>query len=276
MPWLSGLSLVDIHLDGYSFNWSHSVAEVGAEELLGGVGLDVVDLAQKAKIRWVIKEDENTKYFHVYDSACYDFLDGILERIGFGVRWKRWIHGCLKSFIVLRQGDPLSPFLFIVVMEFTSLSQRLWIKESSLISHLFYVDDTIFISEWRDSKFSNIVGILQCFFLASDLKINIYKYRLLGLGVNFIEFESVDLFTSCAAIKGSFTYLGILVGGSMSKQNSWSEIPMGVQAKLESLRNRFLDVDKDDMKISWFSWENALASNENEGLGIFPTCSLGS
>ena len=48
----------------------------------------------------------------VYDSACYDFLDGILERIGFGVRWKRWIHGCLKSFIgfILDNGIPTVEF----------------------------------------------------------------------------------------------------------------------------------------------------------------------
>ena len=34
------------------------------KSLLDLYRLDVVDLAQKAKIRWVIKEDENTKYFH--------------------------------------------------------------------------------------------------------------------------------------------------------------------------------------------------------------------
>lgn len=59
-----------------------------------------------------------------------------------------------------------------------------------------------------------------------------------------------------------------LLGSLLTYYMSMYKIPMGVQAKLESLRNRFLDVDKDDMKISWFSWENALASNENEGLGV--------
>nr|GEU70763.1 RNA-directed DNA polymerase, eukaryota [Tanacetum cinerariifolium] len=109
-----------------------------------------------------------------FDSIRWDYLDDVLTMFGFGIKWRGWISGCLKSAIGpvlvngnpttkfqfhkgLKQGDPLSPFLFILVMESLHLSFRrvmdaglfsgISINNSLTISNLFYADDVVFIDD---------------------------------------------------------------------------------------------------------------------------------
>ncbi|GJS48397.1 hypothetical protein Tco_0598518 [Tanacetum coccineum] len=51
------------------------------------------------------------------------------------------------------------------------------------ISHLFYADDVIITTEWNSINLDNIIHILQVFYLASGLKINIHKSNIYGIGV---------------------------------------------------------------------------------------------
>ncbi|GJS76753.1 RNA-directed DNA polymerase, eukaryota [Tanacetum coccineum] len=75
----------------------------------------------------------------------------------------------------LKQGDPLSPFLFILVMESLHISfnnilnfglyKGIRIDESLTLSHLFYADDAVFIGKWDKANVITIVNMLKCFIL---------------------------------------------------------------------------------------------------------------
>ncbi|GJY58810.1 putative RNA-directed DNA polymerase, eukaryota, reverse transcriptase zinc-binding domain protein, partial [Tanacetum coccineum] len=123
-----------------------------------------------------------------FDSVRWDYLDSIMEKIGFGNKWRSWIHGCFfnarSSVLVngsptsefdlyrgLKQGDPLSLFLFILSMEgLHSLSckaEDLGLfkganigRDDMNVSHLMYADDVIFLGEWSDTNAHNLVCML--------------------------------------------------------------------------------------------------------------------
>ena len=167
----------------------------------------IEDYRSRKKEGLVVKID----FEKAYDNVYWGFLDFVSQKKNFGDKWISWIRGCLasvsysvlingrprgkfKGFKGLRQGDPLSPFLFTLVADGLSrLMERAsriryvkgWRvgKDKVMVSHLQFADDTIFFLEPEGSSFKNLLTVLALFCYVSRLKINVSKSTLLGIAV---------------------------------------------------------------------------------------------
>nr|GFB47118.1 RNA-directed DNA polymerase, eukaryota [Tanacetum cinerariifolium] len=142
----------------------------------------------------------------------------------------------------LKQGDPLAPYLFILIIKSLHLSfarvveagffKGVKISDSVTISHLFYADDAVFVGEWSNSNLSSIMNVLNYFLLAFGLKINVHKSQLLGVDVSFDIVEVVAYSLGCSVIKTLFKYLEVPVGGNMSSIKAWDDIIWKIKSRL--------------------------------------------
>ncbi|GKC65640.1 RNA-directed DNA polymerase, eukaryota, reverse transcriptase zinc-binding domain protein [Tanacetum coccineum] len=251
-------------------------------------------------VQWCKAKKKQTMVFKVdfekaYDSVRWDFLNDVMKKFGFGEKWCNWIRKCLQtsrgSVLVngsptqefqfykgLKQGDPLLPFLFILVMESLHTSfQRvveggffkgIKLNSSLYMSHLFYADDVIFMGQWNQDNIDTLIRVLDVFYRASGLRINMSKSKLLGISVETSKMEQAATKIGCSMLKTPFMYLGARVGDQMSRINAWKEIMMVLQ-NMEAIRARFFNgADLNTRKSCWVSWKKVMSTKDNGGLGV--------
>ena len=97
---------------------------------------------------------------------------------------------------------------------------------------LQFADDTIFLCE---DSFNNVVtlkAILRGFELASGLKINFHKSKLVGINVQSSDVACYTKTLNCKQMGVLFKYMGLEVGGSPRKKQFWDPIVNKLKAKL--------------------------------------------
>ena len=190
----------------------------------------------------------------------WHFLDSVLQQMGFGSIWRGWINSCLATTSVsvlvngtptspfpmkrgLGQGDPLSPFLFVLVVEVLSrllhtassggLFRGLKVRKDEVhISHLQFADDTIVMCEAQLDYIRNVKKLLQGFQAISGLKVNYQKSGLLVLGMDDAWKQEALSILGCSLLDLPFNYLGFPLGTSMRLVSSWNPILQKIKQKL--------------------------------------------
>ncbi|XP_022031847.1 uncharacterized protein LOC110932904 [Helianthus annuus] len=153
----------------------------------------------------------------------------------------------------MRQGDPISPFLFVAVMEALSClidkAMELGIffgiklpNDGPVLSHLFFADDALIIGEWNESNAFNIVRILRCFHVCSRLRINLGKSNIYGIGVDLASVGNLAEVVGCKPDSLPFKYLGLKVGANMNRVNNWRPVYDVFESRLALWKSALLSI----------------------------------
>nr|GFC78092.1 RNA-directed DNA polymerase, eukaryota [Tanacetum cinerariifolium] len=182
----------------------------------------------------------------------------------------------------LKQGDPLAPYLFILIMESLHLSfsravvagifTGIKIDSSLTISHLFYADDVVFIGEWSNTNLTG-VGTSNDTVIATTLNLGCsvmktpFKYLGVMVGGNSLTIKSWDdtigklkarlsnWKLKTLSIGGRLTLLKSVLGSAPIYNMSLYKVPKSVLHLMESIRrNFFTGIQGDERKITWVKW----------------------
>ncbi|XP_035843871.1 uncharacterized protein LOC110927588 [Helianthus annuus] len=220
------------------------------------------------KVIGTVISDSQSAFVKAYDNVNWNFLIATMSQMGFLNKWCMWIRGILESarssILVngsptfefqcskgLRQGDPISPFLFIIVEVLSCMIEKarseeefsgIYIPNGPCVSHLFYADDAVILGEWSSSNIRNVVRILRVFNIFSGLKINLDKCNIFGIGVQPAELNSMASTVGCLASSLPFKYLGLMVGANMNRISNWKSVYDVFDARLAKWKAKLLSI----------------------------------
>jgi hypothetical protein len=151
----------------------------------------------------------------------------------------------------VRQGDPLSPLLFDLVVDALALI----LKKASVaghikgvishllpggVTHLQYVDDTMIMIENDDNSINNLKFLLICFELLSGLKINYHKSEVIVMGVDSHEQFRVAHLLNCKEGEFPFKYLGFPISDKKLTIADLEPVVATVGSRVDPWQGRFM------------------------------------
>ncbi|XP_015950345.1 uncharacterized protein LOC107475226 [Arachis duranensis] len=241
-------------------------AFVGGRKILDRtlIACEVVNWVRKKRVpAWIVKLD----FQKAYDRVRWSFVEKVLLNMGFGVKWRGWVQACLKasmSILVngcptklfisergLRQGDPISPFLFVLIGEILN-STMCRLREKGLLkplevgrnrvklSHLQFADDTILFCPCELETIRGYRRLLKGFEMMTGMKINFRKSAIIGLNC---DEEVVDMacdVLGCSKANLPIKYLGIPLGANPKRTKTWRPVINKIEERLSGWKGKLL------------------------------------
>ena len=215
--------------------------------------------------RMAIKTDMSK----AYDRMEWIFIQRVMEKMGFSETWINWImrsvssvkyhvlmNGQPRGNIVphrgLRQGDPLSPFIFILCTE--ALVSLLNHAENQgkitglriaracpSVSHLLFADDSLFFCKAKPRECDEVMKVVKVYGKASGQCINFEKSSLLfGKKVPVDIRQQIKEVLGIENEGGMGTYLGIPEDISGSKCKLFAFLKEKLDHKINGWSGRWL------------------------------------
>ncbi|CAN6585727.1 unnamed protein product [Malus baccata var. baccata] len=204
-----------------------------------------------------------------YDRVEWDFLLGMMVSLGFAPLFCSWIKECIStvSFSVLingsptgffrpnrglRQGDPLSPFMFLLCTEGFSMLIRRSLERGALhgfkisptgvpLTYLFFADNSVVFGNASVEEAESIVAVLQTYARGSGQVINLAK-SLVFFGANTPKCQKAKIVNSLGiqSKQGFGKYLGLQADFGHSKKAVFAEIRDKIEARMSGWAEQYL------------------------------------
>jgi hypothetical protein len=173
------------------------------------------------------------------------FLLEVLSHLGFGIKWRNlfsnilftsstqvMLNGVPGNIIMhrkgLRQGDPLSPMLFVLVMDVLRSLFKL-AENRGLLHDLddanvrcrlsIYADDVVLFVRPLEEDLKCVRLILDCFGAASGLESNMHKSCVIPIGCDGSAMQEGCRTLRCAPAAFPCTYLGLPVSDKKPRRS---------------------------------------------------------
>ncbi|XP_052111656.1 uncharacterized protein LOC107470905 [Arachis duranensis] len=226
-----------------------------------------------------------------YDRVDWRFLKSTLVAFGFPIITVNLIMTCVRASSLsimwngnrldsfaprrgLRQGDPMSPYLFVLCMERLAcyishkVVEGVWkpvsvTRGGPKFSHLMFADDLLLFCQATKSQVQMVMHSLNIFCKASGMKVNLEKSK--AFYSKNVTARRRDIFTSVSSIRFALDlgrYLGVNLNHSRTNRASFHSViekvsffPNWVCDKLSSMMRQFLWKGQVDGKgLSLVNW----------------------
>lgn len=173
-----------------------------------------------------------------YDRVEWGYLKALLLALGFNTVWVERLmfcvttvtystlindrpFGCIRPERGIRQGDPISPFLFVLCTEgFIHLMDKAvsrglirgiqFSDEGPMVHHMLFADDSLLICRAIEPEAEEMMLILKIYSQASGQLVNLEKSAItFGSKVQFSVKERIKEITGIMKEGGTGTYLGL-------------------------------------------------------------------
>ncbi|CAA7053106.1 unnamed protein product [Microthlaspi erraticum] len=196
-----------------------------------------------------------------FDSVSWDFMFNCLEGLELPEEFRKWLKACIctTNFTVgyngmvqgyfkgkrgLRQGDPLSPYLFVIAMNCLSLMLNKAAEEQrftyhhgcaeSKLTHLCFADDLLIFVEGTLDFVQNVLQILHEFQKRSGLAVSVQKSSFFASGVSQTDCDLIKFSTGMPQGSLPVRYLGVPLSSKKLSITNCEVLIQQVKARLTS------------------------------------------
>ncbi|CAM8880823.1 unnamed protein product [Rhodiola kirilowii] len=204
-----------------------------------------------------------------YDRVEWEFLENTMRRMGFAEKWVSRVMLCVNSVTYfvkvndhisgeikpergLRQGDPLSPYLFLLCSEVLSAMLMKGLADGALngirinrkapvISHLFFADDSMFFLKSSTEEANNLKKILTESEDLSGQRINKDKSEIsFSRNTSATDRSSITEIFGVHQVDNHSRYLGLPLLMGQKRTEAFKALTEKVWKRTTDWKNKFL------------------------------------